>query len=193
MNYLAHAYLSFGDKDILLGNMISDFVKGKQKFNFDVNIQEGIKIHRAIDEFTDQHPITKEAKEYFRPIYRLYSGAFIDVVYDHFLALDKVQFPNDNSLLEFCSEVYNSIQPSLNILPVRFQKMFPYMRDGNWLYNYRFEWGMKKSFEGLQHRAKYISETDSAFEIFNTHYSDLQKSYNIFFPELKTFVLQFGK
>ena len=30
MNYLAHAYLSFGDPDVLTGNMISDFVKGKK-------------------------------------------------------------------------------------------------------------------------------------------------------------------
>jgi acyl carrier protein phosphodiesterase len=30
MNYLAHAYLSFGEPDILAGNMISDFVKGKK-------------------------------------------------------------------------------------------------------------------------------------------------------------------
>ena len=34
MNFLAHAFLSFNDPDILTGNMISDFVKGKQKFDF---------------------------------------------------------------------------------------------------------------------------------------------------------------
>jgi acyl carrier protein phosphodiesterase len=33
MNYLAHAYLSFNDPEILVGNMISDFVKGKKKFD----------------------------------------------------------------------------------------------------------------------------------------------------------------
>jgi acyl carrier protein phosphodiesterase len=27
-----------------------------------------------IDTFTDEHPATKEAKEFFRPHYRLYSG-----------------------------------------------------------------------------------------------------------------------
>lgn len=30
MNYLAHAFLSFNHQPILTGNMISDFVKGKQ-------------------------------------------------------------------------------------------------------------------------------------------------------------------
>jgi acyl carrier protein phosphodiesterase len=39
MNYLAHAYLSFNDPEILVGNMISDFVKGKKKFDFPLRIQ----------------------------------------------------------------------------------------------------------------------------------------------------------
>lgn len=34
MNYLAHAVLSFDDPDILTGNIISDFVKGKKNFYF---------------------------------------------------------------------------------------------------------------------------------------------------------------
>ena len=39
MNYLAHAYLSFGNEDILVGNMISDFVKGKKKYDYSITIQ----------------------------------------------------------------------------------------------------------------------------------------------------------
>jgi acyl carrier protein phosphodiesterase len=38
MNYLAHAYLSFNEPEILTGNMISDFVKGKKKFEFSLTI-----------------------------------------------------------------------------------------------------------------------------------------------------------
>ena len=60
MNYLAHAYLSFNDPEILVGNMISDFVKGKKKFDYPLRIQAGIMLHRIIDEFTDGHPATRE-------------------------------------------------------------------------------------------------------------------------------------
>ena len=61
MNFLAHAYLSFGQPEILVGNMISDFVKGKKKFDYPGGIQAGMQLHRAIDTFTDAHPATKEA------------------------------------------------------------------------------------------------------------------------------------
>ena len=67
MNYLAHAYLSFNHPEIVVGNMISDFVKGKKKFDYSEGIQKGITFHRAIDEFTDSHPTTKKAKEFLRP------------------------------------------------------------------------------------------------------------------------------
>lgn len=42
--------------------MISDYVKGKKKFDYPPDIQKGIMLHRAIDTFTDFHEATKEAK-----------------------------------------------------------------------------------------------------------------------------------
>ena len=66
MNYLAHAYLSFGMPAITVGNLISDFVKGKQKFTYPAAIQQGIVLHRAIDTFTDTHAVTRKAKTFFR-------------------------------------------------------------------------------------------------------------------------------
>src|SRR5215212_6198912 len=108
MNYLAHAYLSFSDPEILAGNIISDFVKGKKKFDFPAGIQKGIALHRAIDQFTDNHDTTKTAKDVFRPHYRLYSGAFVDVVYDHFLANNRDEF-NEQSLYDFSQQVYKTL------------------------------------------------------------------------------------
>src|SRR5947209_17908548 len=100
MNFLAHAYLSFKEPPILIGNMISDFVKGSQQFLFAEKIQKGIQLHRAIDTYTDDHPATKKAKEIFRPAYRLYSAPIMDVIYDHFLANDDTIF-SSTSLLQF--------------------------------------------------------------------------------------------
>ncbi|WP_438810958.1 ACP phosphodiesterase, partial [Serratia marcescens] len=53
MNYLAHAYFSFEDPDILLGNMISDYIKGKKQYTYPLKVQAGIRLHRQIDSFTD--------------------------------------------------------------------------------------------------------------------------------------------
>jgi len=187
MNYLAHAYLSFGDADTLAGNMISDFVKGKLKYNYPARIQNGIQLHRLIDTFTDRHRATEQAKRFFKPIYRLYAGAFVDVVYDHFLALDQERFEKYNGLKNFSIQTYHSLEKNLDLFPLRFQKMFPYMKSQDWLYNYQFKQGIQQSFGGLKRRAKYINETASAFEIFDDNYDWLQQCYNEFFPDVFRF------
>lgn len=190
MNYLAHAWLSFNIPGVLTGNMINDFVKGKKQFDYSTAIQKGIQLHRAIDAFTDSHAATLQMKEYFRPHYRLYAGAFCDVVYDHFLANDTAEFRNDDALKIFADSVYKQLDADEPILPDYFKKMLPYMKAQNWLYNYKSHWGIKQSLNGLVRRSKYLTESDTAFEIFNKEYAQLQVLYNQFFPEIKLFAAQ---
>jgi acyl carrier protein phosphodiesterase len=187
MNYLAHAYLSFHHEEILVGNMISDFVKGKKKFDYAAGIQNGITLHRAIDTFTDDHPATKQAKQFFKADYGLYAGAFMDVVYDHFLANDRNIFTDENVLLTFTNDTYFLLEKNSHIFPERFQLMFPHMKQHNWLYNYQFNWGIEKSLGGLVRRAKYMNDSSKAFDIFEKEYDNFRNCYTAFFPELKQF------
>ncbi|MEP6464707.1 MAG: ACP phosphodiesterase [Parafilimonas sp.] len=186
MNYLAHAYLSFNHPEILAGNMISDFIKGKKRFDFSENIQKGIMFHRNIDAFTDAHEATKKAKEYFKPAVGLYAGAFADVMYDHFLALDKNEF-NNESLHEFSLSVYAQLDDFTSIFPEKFKRIFPYMKKDNWLYNYSTVNGIEKSFNGLARRAAYLDNSDAVFESFKKNYDVLKNCYADFFPEVKQF------
>ncbi len=187
MNYLAHAFLSFNNPEVLLGNMISDHVKGKSQYEYPLAVQVGIKLHRAIDDFTDQHAATAALKNFFRPAYRLYSGAFADVVYDYFLANDTTQFASSGYLMAFATGTYALMEKNDALFPVSFAKMFSYMRQQNWLYNYRFDEGMQKSFAGLGRRAAYITETDTAYNIFIVKKREMQICYDNFFDELKNF------
>ncbi len=184
MNYLAHAYLSFQQPEILVGNMISDYVKGRQKFNYSPGIQQGIELHRFIDSFTDDHPATKAAKEIFRPHYRLYAGAFVDVVYDHFLATDPLIFQND-LLEDFAATTYQQLEPYTAVFPDRFARMFPYMKTQNWLFHYSNKWGIENSLHGVVRRATYLTESATAFALFEEHYTTLLECYQAFFPEMQ--------
>ena len=189
MNYLAHAYLSFNDPHILVGNMISDFVKGAQKSLYVASVQRGIELHRAIDSFTDDHPVTAEAKAIFRPYYRLYSAPITDILYDHFLANDETEFTND-SLFLFTNNVYKTLEKETAHLPSRFLPVLTYMRMENWLYHYRTPEGMQKSLRGLARRATYMNDSTKAFELFTSHYIELKQLYNAFFPDVKQMAKQ---
>ncbi len=192
MNFLAHAYLSFNDPDILAGNMISDYVKGKKQYDYSVRIHQGILLHRAIDNYTDSHPRVKMAKTVFQPAYRLYSGAFIDIAFDHFLAIDKEVFP-DGALEKFTQAVYTSLEKSFPALPPVFQQLFPYMKKHNWLLNYRTAEGIERSFRGLVHRARYINDSNAAIEAFHEQYFFIQDCYADFFPALHEHAFSFFK
>ncbi|MCB0709180.1 MAG: DUF479 domain-containing protein [Chitinophagaceae bacterium] len=187
MNYLAHAYLSFNNPSLLVGNMISDFIKGKKQFEYPTPIQKGIKLHRQIDAFTDAHDATRNLKSFFRNQYRLYSGAFADVVYDHFLANDNTVFKNEEALNNFALLSYNTLDGYEHLFPPVFSKLFPYMKMQNWLYNYRYKWGIEKSMAGVVRRAAYINDSSKAFEIFNKNYNSMQECYAHFFPDIKKF------
>ncbi len=187
MNYLAHAYLSFNNAEVLAGNMISDYVKGKTQYDYPPGAQAGIRLHRAIDDFTDHHPATKEMMSLFRPQYRLYAGAFIDIVYDYFLANDPGEFENDAMLQQFAQQTYSGLQQFTPLFPAKFKHMFPFMVSQNWLYHYQFDDGIRQSFNGLVRRAAYLSESDIAFELFIHNKPFLQQQYNIFFGSVKKF------
>lgn len=186
MNYLAHAYLSFGDTDILTGNMISDFIKGKKKFDFPARIQEGIMLHRKIDEYTDTHPATKQAKEYLKTSAGPYAGSFVDIIYDHFLALDPYEF-EEGQLAVFAQNTYRQLELSENIIPEKYRPFFFYMRTQNWLLHYRSTEGIHNSFKGLCRRARYIDDPEPVFRAFLENYEALKIAYEYFFPHVKTF------
>ncbi|GAB4093105.1 acyl carrier protein phosphodiesterase [Flaviaesturariibacter terrae] len=187
MNYLAHAYLSFGDPALLAGNMIADFVKGRARHDFPAGIRAGIELHRRIDEFTDSHPATRSAKEFFRPHYRLYSAPIVDIVYDHFLANDATAFPDSAALEHFVQDTYRTLSGFAEWFPPRFARMFPYMQEQNWLYQYRHSAGIAQSLGGLARRASWMGEPQVAVALLESHHGELRACYEALAPDVKDF------
>jgi acyl carrier protein phosphodiesterase len=190
VNFLAHAYLSFGIPDIVVGNLISDFVKGKRKLDYPPEIRTGIDLHRAIDTFTDTHPATRTAKTCFRADYGLYSAPLIDVAFDHFLAVDPGIFPTPIDLAAFAGRTYTQLALRTSLFPDRFKRLFPYMRDQDWLSGYQTREGIYASFGGLARRAAYMPPPDRACQLFDLHYQYIRECYTALFPELKEFALR---
>lgn len=189
MNYLAHAFLSFGDAAILTGNLIGDHVKGKLALNnYPDKIREGIELHRKIDSFTDDHPASKRAKLWFRQDYGLYAGAIIDSLYDHFLANDPKHFSSEKSLFDFSQTTYGQLEQHVVYFPETFAQYFPYMKNQNWLYNYRTLQGTQRSLNGLHRRAKYMPPVEKAYQLFIGHYYQLAQCYYEFMDDVVRFV-----
>lgn len=179
MNYLAHSILSFTDGQ-LVGNMIADFIKNNERENFPLEIQEGIRLHRTIDTFTDSHPAVSEAKKIFSPLVRLYSGAFVDVAFDYFVAH---HYPLED-LKNHSLRTYKILWENEKWLPENYKRMLIRMEQDDWLTNYRQDQGIKFSMQNVLNKAKYLEKSIPVFDTFLKNKEPLQFWFDQFFPDI---------
>jgi acyl carrier protein phosphodiesterase len=189
MNFLAHILLSGNNTDIMFGNFIGDFVKGNQLETYPNEIQKGVRLHRFIDEYTDNHEVVLKSKLRLRERYHHYAPVIVDIYYDHFLAVlwdSYYHIP----LLAFTENFYSQINEMQHFLPERAKRMMPHMIKGNWLYNYRTLAGIKMVFQGMSRRSSFDSGMENATEELQAHYALFQIEFETFFPDLKFAVEQ---
>jgi len=185
MNFLAHLYLSGDDPEIMVGNFIGDFVRGRNVHEqFKHNIALGIELHRQIDEFTDRHDIVLESKKRLRGKYRHYAPVIVDVFYDHFLAIHWSTL-HPQSLPDFASYAYSQLEKHKPLLPTRVLEMMPYMIQGNWLVNYATTEGIHRALSGMSRRTPYDSKMDEAIHDLKKYFVEFDSEFTRFFPELK--------
>ena len=186
MNFLAHLYLANENSERKIGNFIADSIKGSHFKHLPFGIQKGIIHHRAIDTYTDSHPIVKRSKRRLHNRYGHFKGVIIDILYDHYLAKDWDKY-SKISLDVFSEESYQLLQDHITILPQKIQYLLPYMRSQNWLFNYRSIEGISKILWGMDKRTKGISKMNLAKEDLIKNYEEFQDDFTYFFSDLKKF------
>jgi len=186
MNFLAHAYLSFSQEEILVGNFIADFVRGKELENYPKKVQLGIQLHRAIDTYTDSHPLVKQVQSFLIPRFGHYSRVISDVFFDYFLAKNWKNY-SDTPLEQFSLDSYRTLSTSPIEFPEAFRRMFHWMQAQNWLYAYREEAGIQAALDGLSRRARFDSKMNESTQVLWEKEEEIEALFFVFFQDLETF------
>lgn len=105
MNFLAHFHLAWPDEGLVVGGLEGDYVKGLLCGDLPEQLERGVKLHRAIDAYTDAHPLVQQLRRELPPGLRRYAGILIDLSFDHYLSLHWSRFSN-MALADFNAEVY---------------------------------------------------------------------------------------
>ena len=187
MNYLAHLYLASDSGNAKIGGLLGDFVKGISKEKYSRDIQIEIQLHGLIDSYTDEHSITKLAKELVTERKKRYMGIILDVFYDHMLACKWNEYSNVK-LSEFIQDSYHVLQENRALLPEKLGDFLPSMIDEDWLTSY-------KDFDGFKNAIHRISRRLSKGSILRECISDVEENYLLlssyfdeFFPQLIDYV-----
>jgi acyl carrier protein phosphodiesterase len=183
MNFLAHLYLSGSNQEILMGNFIADAVKGSSYTSYPKKIQQGILLHRAIDHYTDTHPIVRTSKNRLNKRYNHYSGVIIDILYDHFLAKNWPEY-SAIPLDIYAESIYDILSENTSLFPEKIGQMLPYMIEYNWLVNYATVDGIENILKGMNRRTQGVSKMDQAVHDLKKHYTDFENDFTFFFKEL---------
>ena len=172
-----------------IGNFIADSVKGKQYLDYPESIQQGITLHRNIDEFTDSHPIVHQSVHRLFDKYSHYSTVIVDILYDHFLAANWQDF-HETSLEKYSQNFYDIIQSNPEVLPKRVKNFMPYMIKHNWLVTYSTIDGIGLILAQMDKRTKFRSKMGESVNELREYYQEFKDEFYRFFAELEAFAAQ---
>ena len=189
MNYLVHLYLSGNDPEILAGNFMGDFVKGRLNDSSPHPFQDGIVLHRRIDTFAQHHPRFRQSWQRLAPRYGLYRGAMVDLFYDHFLARGWEAWSYE-PLEIWLARKQEIVESHSSSLPERLQGLVPIIF-GELLPSYREVEGIGLALERMARRVKRPNPLAGGEEELVSHYMGLQDDFQSFLPAAREFAGNF--
>lgn len=187
MNHLAHTLLAGDDEALQLGGMLGDFVHGApDPARFAPRVIDGIRLHRAIDVYTDAHAEVLAAKAQLPPPYRRYAGILLDMWFDHCLARDFSHWSRQ-SLTQRSDALRALLRRRGRLLPPGLQRFSAYMEQHDLPAAYADRAVLGQALAGIGQRLSRANPLDSAVPVLVEHEAVLQRHFEAFFPQVQVF------
>ncbi|WP_028863437.1 ACP phosphodiesterase [Psychromonas aquimarina] len=196
MNFLAHLHIAEFTHSSFTGSFLGDFVKGNPDGLFNAEIVLGIRVHRFVDSYTDQHVIVKTLKPLFPSELRRFAPISLDMFWDHCLAKHWSQF-HDSSLAEFCNQARLQIEvetkSEVNSLPPRFEKVSHLVWQEQWLEQYVEIDNISFALQRMASRRPRMAPLTDTGQVLLEHYELLTEQFFELYPDVLQNSLQFIK
>lgn len=185
MNFLFHFYLSYPDKELVTGNFLGEFVKGKKTLDsYPPGIRKGIAHHRAIDHYSDSHDSVRFVKRLFIREYNHSARILPDVFFDHCLAR-KWSVYHEKPLKNFARETYFILEEHKSYFSEKANHAFYHMKNNNWLYNYAQPEGINRTLEGISSRLRVENKLGRAYKGFLDNEAEIVRHFDLFRQDIE--------
>lgn len=186
MNLLAHALLSGTRRGMIAGGTLADWIKGPLDDALPAEPREGIRLHRAIDTFTDAHPLPTRSRERLKERWGRYSGIIVDVAYDHFLASGWDRF-GSGPLPEFVEGVHTALKTWAPRLPAPAPEVVERLIAQEWLIEMQSREGLEATLRRISRRMRRPVPLAEASGDIRSQEAGLASDFAGFFPQVRRF------
>lgn len=183
MNHFAHLYLAQPTLESRIGNLLGDFARGVDAQTLPIPVQHGLANHRAVDAFTDRHPLVRQAKALFSPRRRRFAGVALDVLFDHYLIRHWTQFAQEDRA-SFTQSVYRDLRCGRDLMPPPMQQVTASIVEHDWFGSYASLDGIGYALDRVALRIRFPNRFDGIVDEIRVLDDELESLFLAFFPEL---------
>lgn len=182
MNHLAHLLLADASEAWQMGALLGDFVRGRPAtLDWRAEVIAGIEHHRALDSWTDRHPLIVELKNQAPQGLRRYMGIVLDLFLDGWLCRHWQSF-HGQTLAEFVAPVYAMMERHHDQFPLRLQRFCQYAINYQVLSRYHEPKVMDRVLAGVAGRLSQPGPLANARHLLAAHEAQIDDAFAEFFP-----------
>lgn len=197
MNLLAHALLAYATLDDTggqqcTGAVMADYFTGQRLEAYPAGICTGIRQHRAIDSYTDQHARYASCRRAIAsagaPAHT--AGILADVFFDHVLASEWDRWGKPLCALElepFGERLYAIFDGTRAWHSPIFAQVYPWMRRMSWFSGWAHRDGIQQTLSGLSRHMSGTVDLAESITILDRLDTTIRLDFAAFWPDLVGF------
>lgn len=188
MNFLAHCLIGEcasqeTEPGLIVGGFLGDFIKGPVPDELPVSLAMGVRMHRRVDAYSNQHPGIRTSCRRFPGDLRRGAPIFVDVLADHCLARHWSSF-HDEPIECFTQRTYQLIDREMQWLPESARRFFGYMRTHDLLAGYRAWPVVEKALFSITRRLKREVLNEQLALTARSELPRLEEDFLDYFPDM---------
>ncbi len=190
MNHFAHLVLAQPTVESTVGNLLGDFARGVDADSLPAPVRAGLFNHRAVDRFTDSHPLVLEMKRGFSRERRRFAGIALDIYFDHLLIRHWRRFEH-RPLRPLIDDFYQRMALGRALMPgPDMRRVTQRMIDYDWFGSYRDIDAVAESLDRVAGRIRFANGFANAIEDLLRQHDSIEDGFLEFFPELQRHVAE---
>ena len=188
MNHFAHLVLSRPTIESTVGNLLGDFARGVDRERLPAPVRAGLDNHRAVDRFTDNHPMVMQLRRGFSAGRRRFAGIALDIYFDHLLMIHWNRFERRGQD-ELITEFYDRMAKGRALMPGEdMRHVTQRMIDYDWFRSYRDIDAIAESLDRVAGRIRFQNEFNNAIEDLERNRDAIRDVFFEFYPQLQAHI-----